>query len=121
MIRTTEKGMQIAVADALRVACASGWLWTHFPAGELRHPAVAGQLKAMGLNPGWPDIMLLSPLGLFHALELKNGNKPLSTAQEAFRDACVARRVPWAVARSVDEALRVLTRWGAISGLRVAA
>lgn len=119
--KLTEFQMHCAVADALRVACAPGWQWTHFPAGELRHPAIAGRLKAMGLHPGWPDLILLSPQGVFHSLELKNGKAPLSFTQEAFRDEVREKRLPWAVARSLDDALAQLTRWGALVRLSVRA
>lgn len=113
-ILPTEYEMQVTVAEALTMCSAQGWLWTHFPAGEHRHPAVAAKLKAMGLKKGWPDLLLLSPEGVLHALELKRGKAPLKPEQEGFRDACLARGVPWAVARSVDEALRILHDWGAV-------
>ena len=119
--RLTEFQMHVAVADALRIACAPGWLWSHFPAGELRHPAVAGKLKAMGLNPGWPDFLLISPQGVLHLLELKNGKAPLTADQEDFETACKARRLPHCVARSLEQALAQLTRWGALARLSVSA
>jgi hypothetical protein len=41
----------------------------------LRDAATAGKLKAMGLQPGWPDILLVNPSGRLHALELKRGDR----------------------------------------------
>lgn len=116
-----ERRTHIAVADTLRRFVQPGWeLWTHFPAGEHRNKVTGALLARMGMKRGWSDFVLVSPTGVHHWLELKRGKTPLSEAQEAFRDACRARGVPWAVARSYDEAVDVLTRWGALR-LRVSA
>lgn len=96
-----------------------GWMWTHFPAGELRHPVIGAKLREMGTKSGWADVLLISPQGQLHALELKAGKAPLSDPQEAFRDGCLERRVPWALSRSLDEALDQLCHWGALSKLRL--
>lgn len=115
---------QVAIADALRWAIMPGWQWTHFPAGEARPSFIdskgrrvspaADRLKRMGLNPGWPDIVLLSPQGRFYGLELKRGNAPLTEGQEAFQKWCGDHLVPYAVARSYEEAIAQLAEWGAI-------
>jgi VRR-NUC domain len=109
-----------AIADALRVGIAPGWIWTHFPAGEKRDKGAAARLKRMGLRPGFPDFLLISPTGVHCWLELKRGRARLNWAQDLFRTEMLERGVPHAVARSFDEAIRVLTAWGAIR-LRVAA
>ncbi|RWP05084.1 hypothetical protein [Mesorhizobium sp.] len=114
----------VAVADALRHGCSPGWLWTHFPAGEERpgfkdkkgrrvSPS-ASRLKRMGLKRGWSDFLLIDPAGRHYWLELKRGRAGLTEDQEAFRDACWARDVPWALARSFDEAIAQLASWGAV-------
>lgn len=112
----------VAVADALSVACKPGWLWSHFPAGELRHPVVGQKLQRMGLQRGWPDFLLYSPRVVPHFLELKRGSYgELSIDQEAFRDWCLERGAAWALARTIEEALDVLTGWGVIERLRLSA
>jgi hypothetical protein len=117
-----ENQTTVAVADVLQVACTPGWLWTHFPAGEHRHPIVGARLQRMGLQRGWPDFVLLSPKVVPHFLELKRGDMgQLSAEQEDFRDWCLKRRARWALARSVDEAIEQLQVWGAISRLAVSA
>lgn len=117
-----EHQMTVAVADALRLACKPGWLWSHFPAGEHRHPVVGAKLLRMGLQKGWPDFVLLSPRVAPHFLELKRGDLGyLSEEQEEFRDWCLDRGAAWALVRSTDEAVEQLTRWGALDRLRVSA
>jgi hypothetical protein len=109
-----ERATHIAVADALEIGANRGWTWTHFPAGELRNPVTAGLLKRMGTKPGWADFLLVSPQGRLHCLELKRGASPLNEAQKAFRNAMGACGVTYAVARSFDEAMILLTLWGAV-------
>ena len=110
----------IAVADALEAGCVPGWLWSHFPAGEHRDERTGALLKKMGLKRGWPDFILISPAGTTYWLELKRGPARLTRDQEAFAATMQARGVPWAVARSTEEAIRVLRLWGALR-LRVSA
>lgn len=109
-----------AIADSLRLGLEQGWLWTHFPAGEKRDAGAAARLKRMGLQPGFPDFLLISPTGLHYWLELKRGRAPLTLAQSAFHLAMLKREVPCRVARSFEEAIDILRGWGAIR-VRVAA
>jgi hypothetical protein len=104
----------VMVADALKLGSAPGWVWSHFPAGEKRDPKTAGRLKRMGVMPGWPDFLLISPEGRLHCLELKRGPAPLTQYQTGFGDAMLARGVPYEVARSFSEAMDVLTDWKAV-------
>jgi hypothetical protein len=110
----TEFQMQCVIADALRIGAAPGWLWSHFPAGEYRTDATGRKLKRMGLKPGWPDLLLIDPAGCHYWLELKRGKSALSEEQAGFMMNMYKRDVPWAVARSVGEAINLLKSWGAI-------
>lgn len=112
--------MTKAVAEALRNGSTPGWLWTHFPAGEARPKATGARLRSMGLQKGWSDFVLIAPSGVHYWLELKRGRAGFEPEQTEFALALLARGVPWAVARSVEEALHVLSQWGAIR-LRVSA
>jgi hypothetical protein len=111
----SEFQIQCAVADLLRVGCAPGWLWNHFPAGELRTDETGARLKRAGLQPGWSDLVLVGPTGVHYWLELKQEKGKLSEAQWTFATQMHLRGVPHRVARSVKEAEKILTEWGAIS------
>jgi hypothetical protein len=80
---------------------------------EIRNPAAvdggAREMKAMGVQRGWPDLMLFSPSGLLHALELKRKGGVLSEDQENFAAWCAEHSIPNAVAYSFDEAIAALT------------
>lgn len=109
-----ERRTHIAVADALRIGAVPGWLWSHFPAGEHRDEKTGALLKRMGMKKGWSDFLLIDHNGDHHWLELKAGKARLTPEQEAFLAALEARGVACAVARSFDEAVTVLTNWGAL-------
>jgi hypothetical protein len=109
-----EYQLQIQIVDLLRLAVLPGWEWAHIPNGELRDKRTAARLQAMGVKPGWPDLIFLSPMGAFHGLELKRRGKTLSDEQKAFHARARARGWPIQTADTFDGALAVLRAWGAI-------
>jgi VRR-NUC domain len=68
----------------------------------------------MGVKSGWPDLLLVSPMGSVRCLELKRRGESLSEEQEAFSLHCIKHGIPYSVARSRDEAFAALAGWGAI-------
>ena len=109
-----ELRVHIAIAGMLRAYLKDGWRTTHPASGEIRDKRTAAKIRAMGQNPGWPDIILVSPEGRFHGLEIKGPGGSLSTHQRDFRNWCRDHAIPWATVRSVDEAAHVLSDWGAL-------
>src|SRR4029077_18727015 len=120
------------IADILRRWQTPGWRWTHFPAGEYRHPATAMRLKRMGVQVGWPDFILLSPkagngsilnpltmtptalfAGDAHFLELKRKGQKLSEFQEAFAAFCISNGYPYYWTDNFKDAVAQLKAWGA--------
>jgi hypothetical protein len=106
----------IAVSDLLAWSAAPGWWWSHIGHGGHRSEATGALLKRMGLKRGLFDFLLIAPDGTHHWLELKRGSAPLTPEQQTFHQAMQARGVPCAIARSFDQAIETLERWGAISG-----
>jgi hypothetical protein len=84
------------------------------PNGGLRKMSVAIKLKAEGVKRGTPDIMVLLHKGRTGWLELKTEIGSLQQEQKDFRDKAILLGHLWAMARSVEEAMVVLTAWGAI-------
>jgi hypothetical protein len=109
-----EYRLQTDVADILKAHALPEWRWSHFPAGERRDVRTGTRLKRMGLQRGWPDFQLISPRGLFHALELKRAGEDLTEEQEAFQLWSIRHGVPHSVAFTIDEALAVLGAWGVL-------
>jgi hypothetical protein len=114
---TPEEKIHAAVVELLRWAIAPGWIAYHPANGEWRGPhgkKVGARLKALGVLPGVPDLILWAPGGMAHGLEIKSRTGRLSVAQKAFRANCDAYGRPYAVARSLDEAAAILAAWGAL-------
>ena len=53
-----EENEQIELARHLDAA---GLIWCHPPNGGKRHKAVAAKLKAQGVKPGVPDVLIFGP------------------------------------------------------------
>jgi VRR-NUC domain len=111
-----EFSLHVMVADVLERWASPGWRFTHFPAGELRNKVTAARLKRMGTKPGWPDLILLSPMSLTYFLELKRCGERLSDNQAEFADWCAAHGYPFACCDDFSAALVVLKNWGAVRG-----
>lgn len=107
----TEDDFQIAVAKRLDAALPEGTLWWHTPNGGKRSKGVAGKLKAMGVKPGVPDVLILHA-GLLYCIELKQpGNSP-SPQQRDFHAALKSQGVPIAVAQSLAEVEEAVAAFG---------
>ncbi|MGH6836936.1 MAG: hypothetical protein ACREC9_15680 [Methylocella sp.] len=119
IVPAKESKLQIQVAEVLRDHLLPDWLCTHFPAGESRgrglDAIITGtRLKRYGLHPGWPDQQLISPVGLYHGLELKRDGEELTDDQKAFMAWALDRNVPYVAAWTIDQALAALDRWGCL-------
>lgn len=115
-VRDKEIVLHIRVAGLLRAHGLPGWRWTHIPAGELRDARTASKLKAMGLNPGWPDFLLVSPTGKAHFLEVKRVGGKLSEDQRAFKAWAAAHGVAHVVADTFATAFDALKLWKVLGG-----
>ena len=108
------------VADTLRRWQTPGWRWSHFPAGEWRHPATAMRLKRMGMQVGWPDFILLSPAilpdlsGAAHFLELKRQGCKLTDWQQSFASYCADNGYQYFWCDNYKAAIDQLKLWGAV-------
>jgi hypothetical protein len=114
VIRPKEIALHMAVAKVLRDHARPEWLWTHIASGELRDVRTAAKLKAMGVRRGWPDFILVPPIGQLHALELKRVGEKLTDDQQVFREFCIRYGLPHVVASTLDQALLALDTWGAL-------
>ena len=70
------------------------------------------KLKATGLRPGVPDILIILPGGRCAFAELKSDKGRLSAAQEGWRDALVALGHDWRLIRSTDDMTNYLGELG---------
>ena len=103
-----EAQLHRAVAAFLSVALKPPTIWTtigHGGGGKVR----GAQLKAMGVQPGWPDIIIIHAAGHspYYAeiagIELKAGKGRQSPEQKAVEKAFTEAGGMYFVCRSVDD------------------
>ena len=112
-----EYKLQIAIMENFRWRKAPGWKGWHTANGERRDKSTAAKLKAMGVEPGVPDLVFIEPrAGRAHFLEVKRkGERILAGSdQDAFREHAELWGWPWAWTDDLEEALRILEGWGAL-------
>lgn len=97
-----EDALQIACARYLDTALTQGWRWWHTPNGGSRRKGEAGKLRAMGVKPGVPDIIVAGP-GRLIFIELKSATGRLSLEQREFKVWAEASGWAFYVCRNVDD------------------
>ena len=111
-----EQALQIAVARYLGLALRAPTYWTAVDAGAGKMTAAsAGLRKARGVKPGFPDIIVLHPLGLntlVVGIELKAGKGKLSPAQLGTCEVFWAVSARYVECRSIGEVDAALRRAG---------
>lgn len=106
----SEAQLHKAVAQYLAIALPKHAVWTtigHGGGGKIR----GAQLKAMGLAPGFPDILILSN-GKAYCIELKSKKGKLSEQQTALHERLMIAGCFVDTCRSVDEVETQLFLWG---------
>lgn len=114
MKQPSEHKIQVALCDYLALGGRKDLHWFAIPNGGHRHIRQAAKLKAEGVRPGSPDMCFILPEGRTGWLELKTKRGSLSPAQREFRDKAQALGHVWAVAKDIDEAIRVISDWGVL-------
>lgn len=99
------------------------WFRLFHPAnGGKRNAIEAAKFKEMGVVAGMADLVCLLPEGKVGFIELKFGKNGTSVYQDDFARFCKVSGYPYALCRTVDEALDTLKSWGAYdpnnSGIR---
>lgn len=109
-----ELTLHIQVVKVLQEHCYPYWAWWHTPNGEWRSKAGGAKLKAMGVKPGIPDLILIAPDNTVRFLELKREGEKLSDAQMEFEVFCIKHGHAHAVAYNLKEALEILSEWNCL-------
>jgi hypothetical protein len=106
-----EARAQAAIVEWIRTV-APDLIVFHPPNGGLRSKAEAARLKWIGTLAGIPDLVVLGQDGQTWLIEVKAEYGALSAEQRAIRERCVAMRVPFVVAKSIDDVRRAFAIWG---------
>lgn len=111
---TSEFALQVAIVELLERAGTPGVVWFHVPNGEKRSKSTGAKLKRMGVRPGVADLVFIGNGGVVRFLELKASDGIFSPDQLTFCHDVEWLGALYAVARSIDDAIRILSAWGAI-------
>lgn len=106
-MKTSETAEQITVAQYLE---AKGICYIHVPNEGKRSLAVARILKAMGLKPGFPDLLILEPQGQYHglAIEMKTKTGKVSKNQATWLRQLRKKGYAAYVGRGADQAIEII-------------
>lgn len=111
--RRQEQDLQRAIIKLLETTGAGRrCIVFHPPNGGARRRVEAAILKGMGVVPGVADLIFILPGGIAKALELKSEEGRLSDHQLRWGARMKELRADYAVARTLDEAVEILTAWG---------
>jgi VRR-NUC domain len=113
-IPISEHSIQVSLVSELVYKLRPEIVRCAIPNGGLRNARVAQQLKAEGLQPGMPDLCFAMEEGRCNWIELKTDKGSLSDFQWGIRRKLENLGHHWALARSVEEALEHLAKWGAL-------
>ena len=113
-----ESTLHIQLVAMLRWCLRPDVIMRHVPNGEHRDPRTAAKLKAMGVLPGsadlefhWAEIDVGKHRRMLH-LELKVPGRKMSEAQAAFALAMKLLGDEYHLARTIDEAIKILGERG---------
>jgi hypothetical protein len=110
----SEHRIQATLIDYLYYAASPDVYYFAIPNQANRHIRNAVKMKAEGVRSGVADLCFMFPKGRVAWLEMKKPGGSLSATQKQFREVCHALGHQWGTAKSIEEALELLTEWGAL-------
>lgn len=113
MRNNEEESLQKATVQFLKLKARPEVVWFHVPNGEQRSIRTAVRLKAMGVQKGVADLIVITHTGT-HFLELKAPKAYQKPEQRDFEQRVGIIGCKYAVAKDLETAMKVLTDWGAI-------
>jgi hypothetical protein len=110
----SEHRIQATLVDYLHYAARPDVYYFAIPNQSNRHISNAVKMKAEGVRSGIADMCFMFPQGRVAWLEMKKPGGSLSATQKQFREVCQSLGHQWGTAKSVEEALDLLTEWDAL-------
>lgn len=112
--KISEHMLQVQVLEHLTVAARPEIFWFATPNAGLRSLRMGARMKAEGMAAGVADLCFMLPQGRAAWLEMKTLSGRQSIAQKGFQAKCLRLGHPYALARTLDEAIAALHRWGVL-------
>lgn len=108
----SEHNLQVRVLDYLKLAAKPNLYWFAVPNAGRRSLRMGGIMKAEGLRAGVADLCIMMPGGCVCWLELKKPGNYQTLEQRGFEARCKSLEHPYAVAKTLDQAISILRAWG---------
>ena len=113
-LKTSEHSLQVTVLAYLTYNARPNINVVAIPNAARRSLRLGARMKAEGLQSGVADLCIMLPGGRVAWLELKTDRGRQSLAQKGFEAKCKRLDHPYALARTLDEAIAALTQWKAL-------
>ena len=113
-LKISEHSLQVQLLAEFEVRKARDVNILALPNAGHRSLRMGARMKAEGLQAGAADLLVMLPGGKVAWLELKTDKGRQSLAQKGFEAKCKRLDHPYALARTLDEAIAVLTQWKAL-------
>ena len=113
-LKTSEHSLQVTVLAYLTYNARPNINVVAIPNAARRSLRMGARMKAEGLQSGVADLCIMLPGGRVAWLELKTLAGRQSIAQKGFEAKCKRLDHPYALARTLDEAIAALTQWKAL-------
>ena len=113
-LKTSEHSLQVTVLAYLTYRAKPDINVIAIPNAGHRSLRMGARMKAEGLQSGVADLCVMLPGGKVAWLELKTDKGRQSIAQKGFEAKCKRLDHPYALARTLDEAIAALTQWKAL-------
>jgi hypothetical protein len=85
--------------------------WFAIPNAGRRTGRAGARLRQEGMRRGVADLCFMLPAGKCAWLEMKTENGRLSDEQKGFQARCLRLGHPYAIAKTIDEAIATLKSW----------
>ena len=108
----SEHSLQVRVLDYLKVAAKPGLYWFAVPNAGRRSLRMGAYMKEEGLRKGVADICIMLTKNRSCWLELKKPGNYQTPEQKGFQAICDRLEHPYAVAKTLEQAVNILRDWG---------
>lgn len=117
-VHLSEDTIQKTVMQHFALNGCKGVLMYHVPNGGDRHPAVASNLKVMGVLAGVADLAIVFAGARCAFVEIKATGGKMSDAQRRFQTWCENNAVPYYVTYGLEATLAKLRELGVLKAER---
>ncbi|MCJ8138583.1 VRR-NUC domain-containing protein [Falsirhodobacter halotolerans] len=123
VVRQSEQEIHIGIVAFLRAVLPANAIIMHARnegnRGGRRGVIDGARGKAMGVQPGWPDLLIYTG-GRGFAIEVKRSGEKMTLIQEAVAAQLSCHGIPHSVCRSIEDVRAALSAWGVTTKERTA-